>query len=92
MSNDCLVGDAVDAMLLELRQQRPPVYLADEREIWLSAIGAFISNMRDTQQRVKAIDAVALDLYAAYGMNREMASFVVAVAVFSAEEREHADR
>lgn len=80
MSNDCLID-----LLDELRGQRPPVFDADLREQWLAAIGAFISNMGDTRQRIKAIESVALDLYAAYGMPKEVAYLAVCVAVFSFE-------
>ena len=82
MNADCVVS-----MLNELRQQRPPVFMADERERWLSSIGAFIANMTDSAQRMRAINTVALDLWAAYGMRRDVAVFTVQVAVFAAEVR-----
>lgn len=78
--------DCLNAMLLELLSQRPPVYLADERQTWLAAIGQLIAGISDPAQRLDAIKLVALDLRFAYGLRKELAELYVQVAVFSAEE------
>ena len=77
--------DALMVMLAELRNQRPPVYMADEREHWLAAIGQLISGMTNRTQRLAALEAVTLDLVIAYDLREDMAQLAVYVAVFSAE-------
>lgn len=78
--------DCLNAMLLELLSQRPPVYDCDSRTRWLAAIGSTIAGMPSIDQRLDAIKLVALDLRFAYGLRKEVAEFYVQVAVFSAAE------
>jgi len=87
------MSDVLQDMIDELRQQRPPVYLADERITWFAAVGQAIAGMPASAARIQAIEDVARDLWVANpGMPESMCLLSVQVAVFSAEVQEHADR
>ena len=70
--------DALVTMLEELRQQQPPVYLADDFATWLRQIGLAISVLPSQQQRWAATVLCGDDLATAMpGMPLSLAYHVV---------------
>jgi hypothetical protein len=77
---DCLI-----VMLEQVRHQRPPIYLSDEWQNWLCAIGDCISALPTRDQRWAAGVLVANDLVLAMpGLSLAMAHFTVLEAVMKA--------
>jgi len=77
---DCLI-----VMLEQVRQQRPPVFMADEYANWLCAIGDCIAALPTQDQRWAAGVLVANDLVLAMpGLSLAMAHLSILEAVMKA--------
>ena len=83
--------DSLVLLFMEIRQQRPPVYLADEWQRWLAAMGQTIAAFPTPERRWAAIVLIADDLVRAMpGLALDLAYGTVDEAVRQASGEYHA--